>query len=274
LLAAVRPDGGLPLVEIVIPVKNEAHVLAERVTELHRELSVHFPVLWRITIVDNASTDGTWYVARHLSVELPRVQAMRLERPGRGGALRAAWMLSEADVVAYMDVDLSTGLAALFPLVAPLLTGHAGIAVGSRLAPGASVTRSAKRELISRCYNRILRLSLGTRVRDAQCGFKAVRADVARALVPEVEDDGWFFDTELLVRAERQGVRIVEIPVDWVDDPDSRVAIMRTAMDDLRGVRRLVRQLGPRARRVSGRHRPLNGMLAVPAHGTEGPAAA
>jgi hypothetical protein len=182
--------------------------------------------------------------------------------------------MSDADVVAYMDVDLSTGLAALFPLVAPLLTGHAGIAVGSRLAPGASVTRCAKREVISRCYNRILRWSLGTRVRDAQCGFKAVRSDVARALVPDIEDDGWFFDTELLIRAERRGVRIVEMPVDWVDDPDSRVAIMRTALDDLRGVRRLMRQLGPRARRLAQRHRPLSGMLAVPADDTEGPAAA
>ena len=268
------PKAGLPLVEIVVPVKNEAHVLADRVTELHRELSAHFPVLWRITIVDNASTDGTWYVALPPVGRAPSRPGDAARAPGpwrrRCGA---AWMLSDADVVAYMDVDLSTGLTALFPLVAPLLTGHAGIAVGSRLTPGASVTRGAKRELISRCYNWILHMALGTRVRDAQCGFKAVRTDVARALVPDVEDDGWFFDTELLIRAERQGVRIVEIPVDWVDDPDSRVAIMRTAVDDLRGVRRSVRQLGPRARRVAA-SRTAAGMLVVPANDTKGPAAA
>jgi hypothetical protein len=149
-------------------------------------------------------------------------------------------------VVAYTDVDLSTDLTALSPLVASVLSGYAEIAVGSRLLPGSRTTRGPKRELISRTYNRLLRVVLGARFRDAQCGFKAVRRDVAAALVPEVADQGWFFDTELLIRAERHGLRVVELPVEWVDDPDSRVDIVRTAAEDLRGVRRLLRELGPR----------------------------
>ena len=139
-----------------------------------------------------------------------------------------------------MDVDLSTDLRALLPLVAPLVSGHSDVAIGTRLARGSQVVRGAKRELISRTYNRILRLTLGARFSDAQCGFKAIRADAARRLLPAVRDEAWFFDTELLVLAQREGLRIHEVPVDWVDDPDSRVDIVRTALDDLRGIARLL----------------------------------
>ena len=165
---------------------------------------------------------------------------LRLERKGRGRALRAAWSASDARVVCYMDVDLSTDLRGLLPLVAPLLSGHSDLAIGTRLARGARVVRGPKRELISRAYNAILRTALRARFSDAQCGFKAVRRDALPALLAEVRDDGWFFDTELLVLAQRQGLRIHEVPVDWIDDPDSRVAIVRTALDDLRGVARLM----------------------------------
>jgi putative flippase GtrA len=150
-------------------------------------------------------------------------------------------------VVCYMDVDLSTDLRALLPLVAPLLSSHSDVAIGTRLAHGARVVRGPKRELISRAYNRLLHATLRARFSDAQCGFKAVRTDVARELLPEIHDDGWFFDTELLVLAQRRGLRIHEVPVDWIDDPDSRVDIVRTALEDLRGVARLL-AAGPVAR--------------------------
>ena len=158
------------------------------------------------------------------------VRAVRIERPGRGGALRSIWSASDADVYAYMDVDLSTDLNALLPLVAPLLSGHSDVAIGTRLARGARVIRGPKREIISRGYNLLLHASLGTRFSDAQCGFKAIRADAARALLPLTTDTGWFFDTELLVLAERAGLRIHEVPVDWIDDPDSRVNVVATAL--------------------------------------------
>jgi putative flippase GtrA len=197
-----------------------------------------------ITVVDNASTDGTWAIAAALHADLADVQALRLARKGRGRALRAAWSQSPAPVVAYMDVDLSTDLDALLPLVAPLLSGHSDVAIGTRLAAGSRVTRGPKREAISRTYNLILRTTLHSGFSDAQCGFKAVRRDVVEALLPLVEDEGWFFDTELLVLAEHNGLRIHEVPVDWVDDPDSRVDIVRTATDDLKGVGRMLRRFG------------------------------
>jgi len=162
-----------------------------------------------------------------------------MDLPGRGRALRAIWSESDAEVLAYMDVDLSTDLNALLPLVAPLLSGHSDLAIGTRLARGSRVIRGPKRELISRSYNLLLRTLMGARFSDAQCGFKAIRRDQARALLPLTQDTGWFFDTELLVLAERAGLRIHEIPVDWVDDLDSRVDIIATALADLRGMARL-----------------------------------
>ena len=232
--------------EIVIPAYNEAEQLAASVTALRSYLDSDFPLLTTITIADNASTDGTGLIADELASTLPRVRTIHLERKGRGRALRAAWSGATAPVVSYMDVDLATGLDALLPLVAPLVSGHSDLAIGSRLAPGAHVVRGAKREFISRSYNLLVRSVLGSDCTDAQCGFKALRREAAAELLPLVEDDEWFFDTELLVTAQRLGLRIHEVPVDWVDDTDSRVEVLRTAMMDLRGV---VRMLGPTARR-------------------------
>ncbi len=235
------PRPAPPLVDIVIPVYNEAHVLADSIHRLVGYLGSSFPFTWRVTIADNASTDDTWSVAERLEARDPRVRAVHLDQKGRGRALRTVWLESDATVVSYMDVDLSTDLDALLPLVAPLLSGHSDLAIGSRLLRGSRVVRGPKREFISRTYNRILQLTLRAGFRDAQCGFKAMRTDVGRDLLPLIEDDAWFFDTELLVMAERNGLRIAEIPVDWVDDPDSRVDIVKTATEDLKGVWRLSR---------------------------------
>jgi putative flippase GtrA len=245
---------GHPVVEVVVPVHDEELGVEEpagvhdeeldlvpSIERLHAYLTASLPVSFRITIADNASTDATWGLARELEARLPGVAAVRLEQKGRGRALRQVWSASDADVLAYMDVDLSTDLAALLPLVAPLLSGHSDLAIGSRLARGSRVVRGPKRELISRCYNLLLRTMLAARFSDAQCGFKAIRADRARELLPLVEDTGWFFDTELLVLAERRGLRIHEVPVDWIDDPDSRVDIVATAVADLKGIVRLGR---------------------------------
>jgi len=228
-------------VDIVVPVYNEERDLEPSIRRLHAFLHDGFPLPARITIADNASTDGTFAQARRLAEELDGVRVVRLEEKGRGRALHAAWSTSDAPVLAYMDVDLSTDLTALLPLVAPLLSGHSDVAIGTRLSRAARVVRGPKRELISRCYNLLLHAVLTTKFSDAQCGFKAIRADRARELLPRVQDTGWFFDTELLVLAERSGLRIHEVPVDWVDDADSRVDIVRTVVDDLRGVARLYR---------------------------------
>jgi glycosyltransferase involved in cell wall biosynthesis len=236
----IRAAARTACVEVVVPVHNEQATLVESIRRLHDHLTAELPFSWRIVIADNASTDQTPRLATALADDLPGVSVLELDRKGRGRALRAAWLRSDAEVLCYMDVDLSTDLNALLPLVAPLVSGHSDLAIGTRLARGSHVVRGAKREFISRAYNHLLRVSLGARFSDAQCGFKAVRSDAAHRLLPAVRDEEWFFDTELLVLAQREGLRIHEVPVDWIDDPDSSVDIVRTALDDLRGIARLL----------------------------------
>jgi putative flippase GtrA len=238
-----HPSTAEPVVDVVVPVHDEETDLEPCLRRLHAHLSSQLPYPFRITVAENASTDGTVAVARRVAAELPGIEVLILPEAGRGRALRTAWLASPAPVLVYMDVDLSTDLAALLPLVAPLISGHSDLAIGTRLAPSSRVVRGAKREVISRGYNLLLRGALATRLSDAQCGFKAIRADVAARLLPLVEDTGWFFDTELLVLAERSGLRIHEVPVDWVDDADSRVDIVATARADLAGIARMLRAL-------------------------------
>ncbi len=240
-VATARPervrDTG-PALDVVIPVYNEEAALRGSVLRLLESLDA-LPYTFQVTVADNASTDGTPAVATRLAAEHPEVVYRRMDQKGRGRALKGAWSTSAAEVLVYMDVDLSTDLKALLPLVAPLLSGHSDLAIGTRLARGSRTVRGPKREIISRGYNLLLRGTLRARFSDAQCGFKAIRAEVADELLPLVQDDAWFFDTELLVLAERSGLRIHEVPVDWVDDPDSRVDIASTVLDDLQGIRRL-----------------------------------
>jgi putative flippase GtrA len=247
--AAARPEwaayipaaaaGPAPQVDIVVPVKNEERDLAPGVRRLVGFLRAGFPFRCRITIADNGSSDGTWAAAAALCAEFAEVRAVRLDHPGRGRALRSCWLGSDAQVLAYTDVDLSIGLNGLLPLVAPLLSGHSDVAIGTRLARGARQTRSVRREVLSRGYNLTLHAVLGVGFSDAQCGFKAIRADKARRLLPLTKDTAWFFDTELLVLAERAGLRVHEVPVDCIDDPNSSVKLVPTAIDDLRGIARL-----------------------------------
>ncbi|MEV2216623.1 ATP-binding protein [Streptomyces sp. NPDC050997] len=215
-----------PTVEIVVPVYNEERALPGCVRTLHARLRDELPYPWRITVADNASVDRTLAVAEELADALPGVGVVHMERKGRGLALRTVWGASDADIVVYMDVDLSTGLDGLLPLIAPLASGHSDLAIGSRLAPGARTVRGPRRELISRCYNALIRHTHGARFSDAQCGFKAARTDVLRPLLAKTQDDAWFFDTELLLLAEHNGLRIHEVPVDWVEDVDTRVDVV------------------------------------------------
>ncbi|MBA3473734.1 MAG: glycosyltransferase family 2 protein [Rubrobacter sp.] len=250
-----RRDDTLPYrqvsVEVVVPVYNEERALPESIRALCAYLETYFPYRWSVIIADNASTDATLSVAEGLASIYPQVSVLHLEEKGRGRALKAAWSASEADIVAYMDVDLSTNLWSFLPLVAPLATGHSDVAIGSRLLRGAMVTRQWKRELISRCYNLLIKTLFNNRFSDAQCGFKAVKRGVAQELLPQIEDSEWFFDTELLLLAEERSYRISEVPVDWIEDLDSRVDVASTALEDVKGLLRVrVQRL---RRRLSGR---------------------
>lgn len=238
----LRPNRVYPI-DIVIPVLNEAHVLEKSVETVRRFMHERFADQSRVVIVDNGSTDGTDKLAKELSQRYEDVSFVHLIQRGRGRALRSAWMQSQASVVCYMDVDLSTELEALPVMVNAILSKEYDIAVGSRLMRGAKVKRSFKREFISHVYNIFVKAVLFTRFSDAQCGFKSVSRKVVDQIVPQIEDQSWFFDTELLVLAEKQGYRIKDIPVVWNEDDDSRVKILRTAWDDIKGVFRLRMQL-------------------------------
>ena len=229
-----------PIVEVVLPVYNEEDDLPSSVNTLISYLQANAPWAWRILIADNASTDDTLTVATGLAEKHLQVKVLHVDQKGRGRALRAAWLASDADVVCYMDVDLSTDLTALPLLVSAVLDDDYDVAIGSRLTKGAHVSnRTLKREILSRGYNTIIKLMYWTPISDAQCGFKALSRAAAQRLLPKVKDNAFFFDTELLLIAQRRGMRIHEVPVTWNDDPDSRVRLISTIVEDLRGLMRL-----------------------------------
>lgn len=227
--------------DIVIPVLNEERDLPPNIAALHAFMSANLGAYdWRIVIADNGSDDATPAVSQRLAECFERVAPLRLEQRGRGLALRTAWTQSDADIAAYMDVDLATDLAALAPLVDAIAGGGYDVAIGSRLIKGARVERRPlKREITSRGYSILFRSMFFTGFRDAQCGFKAVSRRVVNDIVPLVVNNRWFFDTELLILAERNGLRICELPVHWTDDPDTRVKILGTAIEDVKGLLRL-----------------------------------
>ena len=231
-------------VDIVLPVLNEAHILEESVRALCMYMDDNLPYRYQIIIADNGSTDGTRRVAAMLAEHFPAVRVVCLPEKGRGRALKQVWLQSRADIVSYMDIDLSTNLDAFVPMITPLVTGDAAIAVGSRLMEESQTTRGLKRDIISRCYNRLIRWTMRTKFVDAQCGFKAMRRDVAQQLLPHVKDTAWFFDTELLVKAEYEGYTIHEEPVEWIEDTDSRVHIVKTAVEDIKGLSRVRGEYG------------------------------
>jgi glycosyltransferase involved in cell wall biosynthesis len=240
---AGRPGTDTPVLDIVIPVFNEQQDVEPSLRRLHAYLLATFPYPFRITVADNASTDGTVRVAERVARELREVTVVRFAGRGRGNALRTVWLDSSSPVLAYMDVNLASDLAALAPLVAPLLSGHSDVAIGTRLARTSRAVRGPWRGFVSRSYNLLLHAVMGARFSDAQCGFKAIRADVGRRILPHTVDNEWFFDTELLVLAERCGLRVHEVPVDWTGSADAGVDLVQTALANVRGIIRLTRDL-------------------------------
>ena len=232
-----------PLVEVVVPVLNEERTLRTNIETLYNFLRAQDGLQFRITIADNGSTDRTQVIANELAENYAAIRVVRMSERGRGRALKQVWMDSDADILSYMDVDLSTSLDDFMPLIKPLINGEAGVAIGSRLSKHSRTTRGFKRDFISKTYNKIIKTYMGTKFSDAQCGFKAIRRDVARTLLPKVTDTKWFFDTELLIKAEKTGVKIHEQPVTWIEDTDSRVKIVKTVTEDLRGLARVKKEL-------------------------------
>ena len=231
-------------VDVVVPVYNEERALPQTIPVLRAFLAgPSFPYDWRIVIADNASVDATPNVAQRIASESGgQVEYVRIEAKGRGRALKHTWLASPMEIVSYMDVDLSTGLEAFPALIAAIAEEGYDLAVGSRLAPGSQVKRSPRRRALTRGYNLLIKMMFRTRFGDAQCGFKAVSRQAAQRVVPLIEDNNWFFDTELLILAEKLGYRVKDVPVSWLEDLDTRVNIPSTIVEDLRGLLRLLRQ--------------------------------
>jgi len=245
------------MINITIPVYNEEAQLVDSVRRVAAFLALHQPGPVEIVIADNASTDQTLRLASKLAEEHPQVRVVHLDQKGRGRALRRVWMESTAAILSYMDVDLSTDLAFFPALIEPLIAGRSDLSVGSRLRKESQTRRGLKREFLSRGYNWLVKAALHTRFSDAQCGFKpkAITRRAALDLLPQVEDEAWFFDTELLALAEWRGYRLFNLPVRWTDDPDSRVRICRTAWEDIKGLIHLRRRFA----------RERKGALVIPA---------
>lgn len=237
-------------VDVVIPVYNEEHVIAQSVATLRVFLKANVDKRWKIIIADNASTDRTWEVAQGLAQEHPDVAAVHIDQKGRGRALRKVWLESDADIVSYMDVDLSTDLGAFTKLIDAIDKEGYHIAIGSRLMRDSKTKRCFKRELTSRGYNFLIKAMFFNSWHDAQCGFKAVSRQAVQELVPLIQNQEWFFDTELLLLAGRKGFRIKEIPVAWVEDPDTRVNIVKTVREDIAGLMRLRFKPIPKTRKL------------------------
>ena len=236
-----------PFVDIVVPVLNEEKILQSSIETLDEYMMENLPYRYQITIADNGSQDNTLKIAKNLAQNYQSVRVVRLAERGRGRALKQVWQSSQADILTYMDVDLSTSLDDFLPMIQPLMAGEAGVAIGSRLMKKSKTSHGFKREFISRCYNKIIKLTSRTKFSDAQCGFKAIRRDVAKKFLPRIKDNEWFFDTELLIKTERAGVPIHEQPVTWIEDTDSRVKIVKTAVDDLKGLHRVNKELDDRS---------------------------
>ena len=244
-----------PTLELTLPVHNEAYILEASLQTILNHIS-SLGLSYHIRIVDNGSTDGTGPLAKRLATDHPHTEVLCLSRPGRGQALRKAWLISKADIQAYMDIDLSTDLHCLASLLSPLINGQADLAIGSRLLLGSEVQRSLHRELISRTYAFLARQVTGVPISDFQCGFKAITRRASCHLLPMVQDRGWFFYTELIILAHRHGYQIAQLPVQWKEDPDSRVRIATTALHDLIGLVRMRRRLGTQGPMTHITHTP------------------
>ena len=244
----------MPQLDIVLPVYNEAHVIAGSVERLRAYLQeTNFPYSWRIVVADNASTDTTLAVAHQLEDTYPDVTVVHLPQKGRGRALRKAWLESQADAMCYMDIDLSTDLAALLPLTKAVLEEDYDVATGSRMTRGSQITRSLRREITSRGLIFLIKVAFLSKLSDTQCGFKAITRQAAQELLPRVENEEWFFDTELLLLAEKGGYRVKDIPVRWVEDTDTRVNVLKTVAEDLGGLLRMRFKRIPRRGDPAGR---------------------
>ncbi len=232
------------LVEICLPVKNEEKILA---LNLQRLLDfcegARFEFEWKIIGISNGSSDGTVGIFTEFEKRYTKnLSHLEISLPGRGRAIKQYWLKSQADIVCYLDIDLAVSPDQLTSLLAPIIRGEADLVIGSRLLPESKTKRSFLRETVSRTYNFLARLVLANKVSDLQCGFKAIKEDVFKKIEPYLEDDYWFFDTEMVSLARHFSYRIYELPDDWNESRyANRVSKVKIVRDIIRFIGNLVR---------------------------------
>lgn len=230
------------LVNITIPVYNEEKILKENIQVLYTFLNQNLDYPWEVVIADNGSNDQTQKIAKNLVRKLDHLKYLRLKEKGRGRALRKAWQESKAEILSYMDADLAVDLFS-FPKLVQVIKQGADIAIGSRFIPNSQVQRSKLRKILSWSYNKLIRFFFKVEFKDGQCGFKAISKKVLENIIPQVKDNHWFFDTEMLVLAEKEGYKIKEIPVKWIEKRNkyrkSKVKIISTILGYLFSILKL-----------------------------------
>jgi len=229
-------------IDIVIPVYNEAPILRKNVSRVVSFLELDSAYKdYKVIIVDNGSRDKTFEIAQELAVQYAKVNVIHLNQKGRGRALRKAWQESEADIVSYMDADLSTDLEAMHKLFNAIIIDGYDIAVGFRLSSVFRVKRTLVRSFLSYGYNLLIKIIWRIKeLPDVQCGFKALTKNAADAIVPKIENQNWFFDTELLILAYRRRCKIKFIPVKWEERLNGKVKILDTVFEDIVGIVKLL----------------------------------
>ncbi len=214
---------------IVIPAYNEEKILADTTSKLYNFCGNNLKDDWQLVIVNNKSTDKTTTIAKSLAGKYNQISYLYLDKKGKGRAIRAGWLKDLADIYCFMDADLATDLSALPSLIQEIKNGY-DLVIGSRFCPQSKVKRSLSRRLISKFYRLVLKIIFKTKIKDVPCGFKAISSKVKKELLPQVKNEEWFFDSELVILAEKQGYKIKEIPVTWTEprqkDNKSRVKIL------------------------------------------------
>jgi glycosyltransferase involved in cell wall biosynthesis len=216
-------------VSVVFPAYNEKSNLEKAVARTMQVLD-NIARSYEIIIAEDGSTDGTDAMAARLSAEHALVRHIHSDkRLGRGLALRRAFLKSKGRILVYMDVDLATRIADLGALIGSVRK-ECDFATGSRMLRESRVTRSISRKLASKSYNLMVRIFLGSKVSDHQCGFKSWRREVLLELLDDVKARHWFWDTEMLVRAARSGYRIKEIPIEWTHKGGTKVNLVKDSL--------------------------------------------
>lgn len=236
------------LVEFCLPIYNEEKIIEKNVLKIVNFCKEkNLPFNWRVIIVNNGSKDNSLAISQKLSADNKQIGYTTILEPGRGQALKKYWLTSNADVVAYMDADLAVSLNNIIDLINPFVNNEADLVIGSRMMPGATIKRSFIRELISQSCNILYRLIIGNNISDTQCGFKAIKTEVFKKIAPYIEDNKWFFDTEIISFTHHLGYKIKEVPVNWeenrYDERKSKVNLLKDSFIHLKNLLRLKKRL-------------------------------